>query len=101
MYDNRPQNLKVNLLKGLFLEGAWKVGVTELLYTHKFYEPATFALTKDDPTWSVSNDARLDGGTHFIAEEQYPGYYDLFEHVFEVIIASLVEASREPEQSRC
>ena len=72
-----------------------------------FNEPATFALTKDDRTGSVSNDAPLDGGTHFltIAEEQYPGYYDVFEHVFEATIASfdgvpVVEASRGPEQSR-
>ena len=77
------------------------MGVTEPLYTHTFYEPATFALTTDDRTWSVSNDARLDGGTHFITmtEEEYPGYYDVFEHVFEAMVASfegvpVVEASR-------
>ena len=107
VYDNRPRHFKVDLPKELFLEGAWEVGVTELLYTHTFYEPATFALTTDDRTWSVSNDARLDGGTHFItiAEEQCPGYYDVFEHVFEAMVASfdcvpVVEASRGPEQFR-
>ena len=89
------------------MEGAWEVGVTELLYTHTFYEPPRFTLTTADRTWSVSNGARLDGGTHFItiAEEQYPGYYDLFEHVFEAMVASfegvpVVEASRGPEQFR-
>ena len=55
----------------------------------------------------VSNGARLDGGTHFIpiAEEQCPGYYDVFEHVFDAVSASFegvpeVEASRGPEQFR-
>ena len=83
------------------LEGAWEVGVTELLYTHRFYEPPRFTLTVDERTWSVTNRSRLDGGTHFftIAEEQYSGYYDVFEHVFDGVSASSkgvpeVEASR-------
>ena len=37
----------MDLPKELFLEGAWEVGVTELLYTHTFYEPPRFALTYD------------------------------------------------------
>ena len=76
VYDTRPQQLKVDLPKELSLEGAWKVGVTELFYIHTFYETVTFALTTDDHTWSVSNDTRLNGGTDFItiAEEQYPGW---------------------------
>ena len=66
--------------------------MTELLYTHTFYEPATFAATMDDRTWSVSNGARLDCGTHFIniAKEQYSAYYDVFENVFEAMVANLV-----------
>ena len=40
-----------------------------------------------------------------IAKEQYPGYYDVFEHVYEAMVASfegvpVVEASCEPEQFR-
>ena len=89
-YDNSPQHFTVDLPKELFLEGAWEVGVTELLYTHKFSVSATFAVTTDDRMWSVSNDARLDGGTHFITitEEQYPGYHDVFQHVYEAMVAS-------------
>ena len=101
MHDNRPQHLKVDLPKELFLEGAWEVGVTERLYTHTFYESPRFTLTADDRTLPVSNGAHLDGGTHFItiAEEQYPGYYDVFEHVFDAVSASfegvpVVEAGR-------
>ena len=59
VHDNRPQHFKVDLPKELFLEGAWEVGVSELLYTHTFYEPPRFTLTADDRTLSVSNGARL------------------------------------------
>ena len=43
--------------------------------------------------------------TFTIAEERYPGYYDVFEHVYEAMVASfegvpVVEASRGPEQFR-
>ena len=31
VYDNRPRYFIVDLPKELFLEGAWEVGVTELL----------------------------------------------------------------------
>ena len=98
LYDNRPQHFKVDLPKEIFLEGAWEVGATELLYTHTFSKPATFALTTGDRTWSISNDARLDGGTHFItiAEEQYPGYYDVFKHVFEAMVASVSDQNATP-----
>ena len=48
VYDNRPHHFKVDLPKELFLEGAWEVGVTKLLCTHTFYEPATFALTSEN-----------------------------------------------------
>ena len=47
VHNNRPQHFKVDLPKELFLEGAWEVDVTELLYTHTFYEPPRFALTYD------------------------------------------------------
>ena len=47
VHDNRSQHFKVDLPKELFLEGEWEVGVTELLYTHTFYEPPKFALTYD------------------------------------------------------
>ena len=101
VHDNRPQHLKVDLPKELFLESSWEVGVTELLYTHTFYESPRFTLTADDRTLSVSNRARLDGGTHFvtIAEEQYPGYNDVFELEFDAVSAifegvPVVEATR-------
>ena len=90
VHDNRPQHFKVDLLKDLFLEGAWEVGVKELLYTHTSLESPRFTLTADDRTLSVSNGARLGRTTHIItiAEEQYPGYYDVFEHVFDTTVAS-------------
>ena len=77
LYDNRPQHFKVHFPKELILESDWEVGVTELLYTNTFYESPRFKLTTDDRTWSVTNGARLDGGTHFttLAEEQYPTMY--------------------------
>ena len=107
-HDNRPQHFKVDLPKELFLEGAWEVGVTELLYTHTFYESPRFTLTGNDRTLSFSNGARLGGTIHMItiAEEQYPGYYDLFEHVFDAMAASfegfstVVQMIRSPEQFR-
>ena len=59
VHDNRPQHFKVDLPKELFLEGEWEVGVTELLYTHTFYEPSRFALTYDlsdsDLMWEFTN----------------------------------------------
>ena len=95
-------------IKELFLEGAWEVGVSELLYTPTFYEPPRFTLTADDRTLSVSNGARLEDTTHMItiAEEQYPGYYDVFQHVFDAITASfegfsnVVQMIRSSGQSR-
>ena len=108
MHDNRPQHFKVDLPKELFLEGAWEVGVTELLYTHTFYESPRFTLTADDSTLSVSNGARLGGTTHIItiSEEQYLGYYDVFEYVYNAMVASfegfsnVVQMIRLPEQFR-
>ena len=59
VHDNRPQHFKVDLPKELFLEGEWEVGVTELLYTHTFYEPSRVALTYDlsdsDLMWKLTN----------------------------------------------
>ena len=59
VHDNRPQHIKVDLPKELFLEGEWEVGVTELLYTHTFYEPSRVALTYDlsdsDLMWEFTN----------------------------------------------
>ena len=108
VHDNRSQHFKVDLPKELFLEGAWEVGVTEPLYTHTFYESPRFTLTADDRTLSVSNEARFGGTTHIItiAEEQYPGYYDVFEHVFDAMAArfegfsNVVQMIRSPEQFR-
>ena len=69
---------------------AWEGDVTEPLSPHTFYEATRFTLTYHDRTWSVSNGAHLGGGTHFITitEGQYPGYYDVFEHVFDAMAAS-------------
>ena len=58
--------------------------------------------------YTVSNGAHLGGGTHFItiAEEQYPAYYDVFQHVFNAMAASfdgfpvVVQSVRTPEQFR-
>ena len=88
----------MDLPKELFLECAWKVSVTELLCTYTFYESPTLL---DDRTWTVSNDARLDGSTHFImiAEEQYPGYNDVFEHVFEAMAASLTKGTSHVQET--
>ena len=55
VHDNRPQHFKVDLPKELFLEGEWEVGVTELLYTHTFYEPSRFALSDSDLMWEFTN----------------------------------------------
>ena len=55
VHDNRPQHFKVDLSKELFLEGEWEVGVTELLYTHTFYEPSRFALSDSDLMWEFTN----------------------------------------------
>ena len=68
--------------------------MTELLYTHTFYEPCLHARRTI---------ACIDGGTHFItiAEELYPGYYNVFEAMvtsFEGV--PVVEAIRASEQFR-
>ena len=59
VHDNRPQHFKVDLPKELFLEDELEVGVTELLYTHTFYEPSRVALTFDlsdsDLMWEFTN----------------------------------------------
>ena len=55
VHDNRSQHFKVDLPKELFLEGAWEAGVTELLYTHTFYEPSRFALSDGDLMWEFTN----------------------------------------------
>ena len=76
--------------------------------THTFYESSRFTLTADDRILSVSNGARLGGTDHIItiAEEQYPGYYDVCEHVFDAMAASFGGFStvkrmiRSPEQFR-
>ena len=49
IYDNRPQHFEIDLPRPLLLGGThWEVGVSDMLYTHNFYEPQEVVVTEAD-----------------------------------------------------
>ena len=54
VYHNRPQGFRVDLPAPLNLVGAgWEVGLSELLYTHTFFEPPPVTLGNLDRTVGI------------------------------------------------
>ena len=98
-----------SILKWIFPKNCfWKVHGKWVSRNFSTLTAAKVYTHAGDRTLSISNGAHLEVTIHIIkiAEEKYPGHYDVFEHVFDAMAASFEDFStvlhmiRSPEQFR-
>ena len=93
--DNRPHHYKIELPQEIVLQGEWQVGLTEVVFSKRWYQPRKIPLSENDMVWQITTQE----GKPFVTKElppgPYPDYYTVFEHVIDAIADDLAEAQIE------